>query len=879
MKSPLRLSIAAFGLALFNLSAATLYVALESTNPGPPYTSWATAATNIQQAVDAAQAGDTVLVTNGVFSVGSREISVLDTNTEPAQWVGVGPSRVVVTNSITLESVNGPEVTVIEGSKANPDTGEGTNLRCAYLSNGAVLSGFTLTKGRAAGDQKIGSGGGVRCELLGSVTNCVLTANSADFWGGGVAGGSLDDCVVTENGGLVGGGAWSCTLRRCTLSGNGSMGGGGADTCTLYRCTVTDNVGRGGGGAVNSTLYNCLVKGNNARWGGGVNGGTLYGCTVVGNSAGDFGGGVVGVRAYNCIVVSNTSAVGGNGYGDFEYSCTTPLPDGPGNIDADALFVNPAAGDYHLRPNSPCIDAGTNLSAFITTDIVGEFRPWDGNKDGVPQFDMGAYEFRPSPVTLYVSLESTNPVPPYATWDTAATNIQDAVDAAKAGHTVLVTNGVYAVGSRDISVLDTNQVPPELRSLGRCRVAVTKAITLQSVNGPSVTTIEGDQVVNAPWGITDGLRCVYLGSHALLNGFTLAKGFGSGVWWRAGAGGGGLLSESDGRVTHSILRDNVCMDGWGGGALGGSYEYCTFASNRVVTPIVWQWDSYGGAVANGVLYNCTLTDNQAGWGGGASGCTLYNCVLTGNRASADGGGAVGSTLCSCTLTGNSGGGADGTLYHCLVTGNDGGSGGVLYNCTVVGNNGGVSGSVFNSIVYYNSGGNYAEGTALNYCCTFPLPTNGVGSIIGPPLFMDMTAGDFRLREDSPCIDAGTNLLGLAFTDPNTGGPVTYAHDATDILGNTRFIDGNGDGTVAWDIGAYEFNSFKPPRFTVQPQPTPDGWRLNIAGAPNKWARLQRSSDLKTWEDLWFGWMGAEGVRQCNDGDMGQKVMFYRAVVP
>jgi len=42
---------------------------------------------------------------------------------------------------------------------------------------------------------------------------------------------------------------------------------------------------------------------------------------------------------------------------------------------------------------------------------------------------------------------------------------------------------------------------------------------------------------------------------------------------------------------------------------------------------------------------------------------------------------------------------------------------------------------------------------LNHSCTTPLPTNGIGNITGPPLFMDMAAGDFRLREDSPCIDA------------------------------------------------------------------------------------------------------------------------------
>jgi hypothetical protein len=59
----------------------------------------------------------------------------------------------------------------------------------------------------------------------------------------------------------------------------------------------------------------------------------------------------------------------------------------------------------------------------------------------------------------------------------------------------------------------------------------------------------------------------------------------------------------------------------------------------------------------------------------------------------------------------------------------------------------------------------------------PLPTNGIGNITGPPLFMDMAAGDFRLREDSPCVDAGANLL-LA---------EGYSYDPTHIVGNTRFI--------------------------------------------------------------------------------------------
>jgi len=152
--------------------------------------------------------------------------------------------------------------------------------------------------------------------------------------------------------------------------------------------------------------------------------------------------------------------------------------------------------------------------------------------------------------------------------------------------------------------------------------------------------------------------------------------------------------------------------------------------------------------------------------------------------------------------------------------------------------------------------------------------------------MDMAAGDYRLREESPCIDAATNLVGLAIVPfehfDEQGTWVTtmlpYITDPTDMLGNTRFIDGNFDGKVAWDIGAYEFNSFRPPRFTIAPQRTPEGWTLNITGAPNKWVHLQRSGNLKDWEDIWSGWMGAEGAHQCNDGDP-QGAMFYRAVVP
>ena len=136
-----------------NVRATVFYVNANNLGPVAPYTNWATAAATIQDAVDQAGPADAVLVTNGIYSTGGRIAEGDCTN------------RVAIILPITVRSLNGPDVTIIQGYQV-PGTINGPGaVRCVFMTNGAVLAGFTLTGGATTQNYPYEGGGLGRSRL------------------------------------------------------------------------------------------------------------------------------------------------------------------------------------------------------------------------------------------------------------------------------------------------------------------------------------------------------------------------------------------------------------------------------------------------------------------------------------------------------------------------------------------------------------------------------------------------------------------------------------------------------------------------------------------------------------------------------------------
>ncbi|MCK4343472.1 MAG: right-handed parallel beta-helix repeat-containing protein [Phycisphaerae bacterium] len=382
--------------------------------------------TTIQAAIDAAVDYDYVLVADGIYT-------------------GVGNKNLDFAGKvITVRSENGPTYCIIDC--------EG-NGRGFYFHSGegpdSIVDGLTITNGSNY------RGGGISCWHFSSptLTNCTISGNSADYGGGGVScdccsSPKLTNCTISGNSASNGdGGGVFCyhysnpTLTNCTISGNSASNGDGGGVCcdyysspTLANCTISGNsASNGNGGGVYCCSYsspmltNCMISGNSASNGDG--GGivcdlsfpTLTNCTLAANTANL--GAALACDSYqqsypsvvmmsNCILWNCTDQIWNNDGSTLTltYCDVQGGWPGTGNFDADPLFVDPDGpdndpatwedNDYRLLPGSPCIDAGDPafVGAWTLVDLDGNARLWDGDGDGTPIVDLGAYEFGAPPL-------------------------------------------------------------------------------------------------------------------------------------------------------------------------------------------------------------------------------------------------------------------------------------------------------------------------------------------------------------------------------------------------------------------------------------------------------------------------------------------------
>ena len=378
--------------------------------------------------------------------------------------------------------------------------------------------------------------------------------------------------------------------------------------------------------------------------------------------------------------------------------------------------------------------------------------------------------------------------------------IQDGINAAVNGDTVLVAPGTYK---------------ENINFMG-------KAITVTSSGGSKVTTINGGlagSVVTFTSGET---------TKSVLRGFTITNG-------KASFGGGGIeIASSSPTIVNNVIAKNQACDGDG---IEVSFGSPVIRGNRIVGN--FQSGCSGGTGGGGIEI-----------GGAASAQVIGNFIANNNAGDGIGGGGISlfaagtPTIMNNTFKSNtnvSTGGAismynqsDAIVVQNLFISNSSPQGGGVYYLVPSGANG----PTFVNNTFYNNTASSGQGSAV-YANDFDVPSHLYNNIIfevagqtavycgnlnstTPPLFFnndviatggtnyggictDQTGSngnisadplfvkaptDLQLQAGSPVIDAGTNSA------PDI--------PKKDLAGKPRIVDGDNDGDLIIDIGAYEF---------------------------------------------------------------------------
>ncbi len=293
--------------------------------------------TSIQTAIDEAYDGDTILVHDGIY------MEVIDFKGK----------------SITMKSENGPDRTILDGNgQGSVISFSSSNFGNSGIGSTPVLEGFTIKNGTGV------YGGGIFCDTgtSPSITNNKIIDNSAEY-GGGIYCNLNSLPTITQN---------IIAYNSASSHGGGIYAESAAPI--LRNNTVFKNSAEENGGAIASYQGSSLILRNN---------------TFAYNTANDQGSGIYADETstfsiINTILWDNGEELSGIDPNAIHYSNIKDEVAGGrnDNISQSPLFIDPNQGNYHLKIDSPCKNAGNPESQYNDLDGSRNDMGADGGPGG-----------------------------------------------------------------------------------------------------------------------------------------------------------------------------------------------------------------------------------------------------------------------------------------------------------------------------------------------------------------------------------------------------------------------------------------------------------------------------------------------------------------